>query len=264
MSEIPPSAVPSILSEMFAVVLYSDHGSGVRLRWNPTDRTWLRSNPYGTGFIQQDPPHKIGSGERAFTTLVDAPTVEDLAASVVLAESLTKTGHCQFCGNGTLSLHAILPDIYGESTVACVLRPNPSVVDSSGGTARTKHWGTTFACNAVRRTPIHRPNSYLEVGVYLYGEPLTILEAIDRPWCSKCSGTAQNVRINLSEALGGKLTAIGLRDALFDNEERRTHGDQIRYLLHEVGDRNRQELLVEMRAGMRGLTADVYTARDEN
>jgi hypothetical protein len=197
-------------------------------------------------------------------TFVDAPSVEDLVFSVEQAESLRKTRYCQFCGQGTLSLHAILPDIYGEATVACVLRPNPSTVGASGGTGQTKHWGTTFACTAVRATSIFRPDRYLEVGVYLYGEPLTILEAIDRPWCSKCSGTAHTVRVNLSKALGREHTASELRDVLQDDEERRTHGDQIRQLLDEIGDRNRQELLVEMRAGMRGLTAEVYAARDEN
>ncbi|TFD68180.1 hypothetical protein [Cryobacterium gelidum] len=264
MSEILPSAVPGILSEMFAVVLYGDHGAGVSLRWNSADRTWLRSSPYGTGFVAQDPPHKTGSGEWAILTSVDAPSVEDLAVSVELAETLKRTGYCQFCRQGALSLHAILPDIYGDPMIACVLRPNPAIVDSSGGTGRTKHWGASSACNAVRATPIFRPNSYVEVGVYLYGEPLTILDAIDRPWCTKCSGAAHIVRVNLSEALGREVDAIGLSDALQDNEDRRAQGDKIRYLLDEVGDRNRQELLMEMRAGMRGLTAEIYAAKDEN
>jgi hypothetical protein len=149
-----------------------------------------------------------------------------------------------------------------------VLRPEPTTVDSYGGNGRTKHLGSTFACSSVRRTSIRRPGSYVEVGVYLYGEPLTILEAIDRPWCSKCSGTARNVRVNLSGALAQELgrepTEIELRDALRENDERRTRGDQIRYLLDEVGGRSRQELLLEMRAGMRGLTAEEYASRRDN
>ena len=42
---------------------------------------------------------------------------------------------------------------------------------------------------------------YAPAGHYLYGKPLTTVEAIEREWCSKCSGTAQNVREHLREIL---------------------------------------------------------------
>lgn len=259
-----PSLVPQVLSDLFALVLHSERGMS-RVRLAANGQEWLQSSAYGRGFDRQDPPQRVGTGEMSFMTSVSVPSADDVAAAVAVAETLERSRQCEYCGVGSLQNHVIAPDIYGDPELSCLLRPNPTVVGSFGGAGQTKHVGGPSGCRYVRATEIHVPGRfYASAGHYLYGEPLTTVEAVEREWCSKCSGTAHNVREHLreklTESLGQPATAGEVSAATREYDERRRTGDHIRYLLDEIDTRSREELLLEMRAGMHGQTAEQYLA----
>lgn len=249
--------VPDILSELFAVVLPSSHGGTTRVRWNAAQHSWWHSNPYGPGFVEQKPPHQTGSGDFTMMTWIDTPTDSDLTEAASLAENFKESGYCLHCGRSQLGLHVISSDVFGALFIHCLIRPDPSTVDSFGGNGQTKHWGSPFGCRSVRSSSIQRNDgSYARVGYYLYGEPLTTIEALDRRWCSRCQGTARNVWNHESSELARRLnrdpTTGEVHTAIHQYERRRIKGDQIRFLLDEIGDRNRQQLITDMREAWHG------------
>lgn len=195
-----PPVVPEVLSRLFTAVFRSEQ-RGDDVCWNRHDRSWLIRSPWGPGFVAQEPPRLVGSGDFSFMMRVHFPSTEDILTGVRLAENLSKNRYCAHCGDPRIQFHAVLPDVYGDLVLRCLLRPDPGAVSSFGGNGQAKHLGSPFGCSSVRGGPIHRQDDYLEVGHYRYGEPLTTMEAIDRRWCSRCAGTAANVWNNQSESL---------------------------------------------------------------
>jgi hypothetical protein len=89
----------------------------------------------------------------------------------------------------------------------------------------------------------------------LYGEPLTTLEVINRSRCSRCSGTAWNMRQHvesrLRESLGRDPTAEEVRKAFEDDQRRVSSGDHLRHLLDETTERaDRREMRSAWRPGL--------------
>ena len=102
----------------------------------------------------------------------------------------------------------------------------------------------------------------MRVGHYLYGEPLTAFEVIDRDWCSRCAGTAHNIYYHWAEQLERRLgrepEPDEIRRVVAADESRRAKGDRWRHVLGEVGDRSRAALLAEMEAAVDGVNLEEY------
>ncbi|MFK4729495.1 hypothetical protein ROT00_07400 [Agromyces mediolanus] len=256
-----PSLIPPVLAELYAVVLRSER-SGVRVLWGREDQCWLRSSSWGQpGFEKQETAEPAGAGERLFRSGPHVPAVEDVAAAAAVAETFRAAGFCQWCERDELVVHALVPDVWDEPRLYCILRPHPTAVASSGGGGTVKHFGSPFGCTHVGTSSIWQ-EGYVPVGHHLYGEPLTTLDVIEREWCAKCVNAAHNgreyVRGQAAERLGRVPTDEELRQAMKESDRRRSRGAQIRYLLDEVDGRGKKELLLEMRAGMMGQSVEDY------
>lgn len=190
-----------ILSPFYGVVLNHRMGSGQRVRWSPAHDAWTSNKDYSRHL---DDPWRSEPGE--VFGQADAPYEDELVAALVVAERVLAPGrnpfYCEFCFRNDAQAHFIAPNVTGDPTLYCVQSPAYSVVESSGGNGRVKHWGSPFGCQSVEhhissgryiRDPYIGP-----VAAYVYGRPLPADEVINREWCSRCVGAAQNVRTNAS------------------------------------------------------------------
>jgi hypothetical protein len=169
------------------------------------------------------------------------PSHDDLASAVTLVERLRRAGICQRCGHEEVTLHGVAPDVFGRPTLICVLRPNPTMVSSSGGGGSKKHWGGPGGC---RSTALHvdcEPDlGYAVVGHSLYGEPLTSFQVFEMPWCSRCTSTGWNMRnyasTDLERELGRPPTAEEAWEAFGSNLRDRAIEDHKHYLRKRMQD----------------------------
>jgi hypothetical protein len=199
------SALPDELSGLFAVVVSSEAGGG-NLRWNAQVSAWDRESDWGQGFQRQPPEHDVdvlGARTRMRPSMPDA---EDLRSAVTLVEDLRRQGMCGHCEIGEISAHAIALDVWGEPALLCIFRPDPSTVESSGGTGRKKHWGHPNGCPAVGRSDVLAEGDWIPLGTYLYGVPMTTHAALQTTWCSKCTQAALNTRANVLSRLKNEAT----------------------------------------------------------
>lgn len=189
----------TVFSQFYAVVLDHRMGSGRRVRWSPTHEAWTRNKDYARHL---DDPWRSEPGETLGEA--DGPFEDDLIAALVVAESVVTPGrsqfHCEYCYRDAALTHFIAPNVNGEPSLYCVQSPAFTVVESSGGAGRVKHWGSPFGCQSVEH---HISSSGYScdtnigpVAAYLYGRPLPADEVINREWCSRCVGAAHNVRTN--------------------------------------------------------------------
>jgi hypothetical protein len=188
-----------VLSRFYAVVLNHFAGAGRRVRWSPTHRAWLQSHPYARHGTR---PWLASPGETF--DLPDAPYEDELTAAITLAHRVTAPSRspwfCQHCWQTTPAIHFIAPDIHGDPELYCVQTPSFAIVDSSGGSGTVKHWGSPFGCQSVGSSidsELYGRGEYIgPLAGYVYGRPLPAEEVINRDWCSRCVGTAHNVRTN--------------------------------------------------------------------
>lgn len=188
-------------SQLYAVVLNHQRFSSDRVRWNNEHQAWVGVRDFDRSLNY---PWKSHPGTTA--GFEDRPSDDDLiAARKALEDWLEKhQGYagCERCGSLELKLHFIAPDVYGDPKVYCVQRPSYSVVESRGGSGRLKHWGSPYGCQSVE--------AHLDRGswsdakrwtraAYLYGNPLSAEQVINRDWCTLCTRTAGNVRSNSAE-----------------------------------------------------------------
>jgi hypothetical protein len=191
--------VLDMFSAFYAVVLYHQVRSGLRVRWSPTHTAWVRSAAYSR--YMPDPWLDIPGEVYGH---VDAPTEEDRAAAISLAASVIRPERspflCQRCGLGESRNHFIAPDVNGDPELYCLQVPAYSVVGSSGGTGRLKHWGSPYGCHSVKYSidsDAYARRSYIgPLAAYVFGAPLPADGVINREWCARCTGTAANVRSN--------------------------------------------------------------------
>lgn len=195
----PTSKMINIFSKFYAVVLNHQRGSGQRVRWSPQNNAWTRNKDYARYL---DAPWRSEPGEVFGQS--DAPHEDELVAALVVAKRVVATGrnrfYCECCFHDDAQSHFIAPNVYGEPTLFCVQYPSYSVVESSGGNGRVKHWGSPFGCQSVKHHISDRSYSQAPyigpVAVHVYGRPLPADEVINREWCSRCVGAAYNVRNN--------------------------------------------------------------------
>lgn len=167
---------------------------------SPTDRAWLGTHDYAR--YRSDPWLDSAGGTFGRP---DTPSPDELAAAVALASKVTaprKPFFCQRCWQSSPAFHFIAPDVYGEPELYCVQIPSFAVVDSAGGSGDLKHWGSPFGCQSVEYaidSDLYVGGQYIgPLAGYVYGRPLPAEEVINRDWCSRCQGRAQNVRSNAS------------------------------------------------------------------
>lgn len=174
-------------------------GSGQRVLWSPAHNAWTRNKDYARYLGE---PWRSEPGE-AFGK-ADAPYEDELVAALVVAGGVVAPElsrfYCEYCFRSEAQAHFIAPNVNGEPSLYCVQSPVYSVVESSGGNGRVKHWGSPFGCQSVEhhissggdsRDPYIGP-----VAAYVYGRPLPADEVINREWCSRCVGAAHNVHNN--------------------------------------------------------------------
>ncbi|MEC5182453.1 hypothetical protein RCH07_003831 [Arthrobacter sp. CG_A4] len=184
--------------KLYAVVLEHDALGGRRVRWNATYQSWVTTRDYDRYL---DFPWESRPGMTM--GLEDRPSEDQYTtAHQVIQDWTTATkrfGGCERCGSSDLKLHFVTPDVHGEPAVYCVQSPAYSVVDSTGGTCRLKHWGSPFGCQSVEayidRGTWAEPRTGTRAA-FLYGRPLTAEQVINRDWCARCTGAASNVRHN--------------------------------------------------------------------
>lgn len=192
----PSDSKLNILSLFYAVVLNHKMGSGQRVRWSSSHSAWTRNRDYARDTWHSEPGQVSGQP--------DEPYGDELVAALAIAERVVRSGrsqfYCEYCFRNDPQAHFIAPDVEGEPALYCVQSPAYSVVESSGGNGKAKHWGSPFGCQSVKvqissggysREPYIGP-----VAAYVYGCPLPADEVINREWCSRCAGAAQNVRSN--------------------------------------------------------------------
>lgn len=217
-----------ILSQFYAVVLNHRMGSGQRVRWSPPHDAWTSNKDYARYL---DDPWRSEPGEVFGQS--DAPYENELVAALVVAKRVVAPGrnrfYCEYCFRDDAQAHFIAPNVADEPTLYCVQCPAYSVVESSGGSGRVKHWGSPFGCQSVEhhissggysRDPYIGP-----VAAYVYGRPLPADEVINREWCSRCVGAAHNVRTNAA--------ASGDEESEWAREQTQTN---VRYLSRRLLD----------------------------
>lgn len=186
-------------SQFYAVVLDHEAGGSYRVRWSSRHAAWLSTYPYaspGRSPWHDEPRETLGRP--------DAPDEESRQAALALARRVThppvgQPFYCQQCWQHRPDAHFIAPDVHGSPTLYCVQVPSYEVVDSFGGNGQKKHWGSPFACHAVKSEidpGLVRDPRIGPVAAYVFGRPLPADEVIDREWCSRCLGAAENVRSN--------------------------------------------------------------------
>jgi hypothetical protein len=191
-----------VFSRFYAVVLDHWAGAGRRVRWSPSHMSWLCSKDY-------PPPHNprdcwLSAPGETFGR-PNAPTEEDRAAAADLALNFIQPGRqiCQRCWQADPGLHFIAPDVYGDPEIYCVQFPSYTVVDSKGGSGAKKHSGGPFGCRSVEHVIASgwgERGPYLgPLAAYVFGHPLPADEVIAREWCSRCVGTAYNVKANTGD-----------------------------------------------------------------
>lgn len=196
---MPTDEKLDILSQFYAVVLNHRMGSGQRVRWSPAHDGWTSNKDYAR--YLHNPWNSL---PREVFGQADAPYEDELVAAIVVAKRVIAAAgsrfYCEYCFRDDAQAHFIAPNVVGEPTLYCVQSPSYSVVESSGGNGRVKHWGSPFGCQSVEhhissggytRDPYIGP-----VAAYVYGRPLPADEVINREWCSRCVGAAHNVRAN--------------------------------------------------------------------
>lgn len=247
-SDLQP-AVPAILSDLFAVVLLSHWFGAVRVKWREEDSAWLISSPYGPGFFPQRTNADV---DGPFPAVTHAPSEEDLQTAARLAERFIQLGECSHCGRSELAVHAIVPDVFGDSVIVCVCRPDPTIVNSSGLGGRKKHYGGPWGCRAVQGSEEYRRDSYLlRSGYFFYGQPMTVFQVINWDWCARCANTAHVIREHqrekLRDELGQEPTAAQVRTAVEKLERQYIEADRLRHLLNQIEGRSHAQLVREMR-----------------
>lgn len=112
-----PPVMPEVLSRLFAAVFRSEQ-RGDDVCGNRHDRSWLIRSPWGPGFVAQEPPRLVGSGDFSFMMRAHFPSTEDILSGAGLAEKLSKNRYCAHCGDSRIQFHAVLPDV--SATLSCV------------------------------------------------------------------------------------------------------------------------------------------------
>lgn len=246
----PASKQAPPANDFFAVVLLAD--SGRRLKWNGVTQDWDREDGAGGVFLRQKPTHTVGSGDFMITVRREAPSEEAQAVVATLNSRIRERG-CEYCHIQSAAAHAIAPNLIGDPGLLCVFRPDPEAVMSFGGNGRAKHWGSPYGCHFVKPAPVSGRTWGVSYGFHLYGDPVSTYDAIDLPWCSLCVDAA-----HARQYVSVKAESPDQLRAVEDDEHLKRRADLLRMLLDELGDRTRDELVQEMRAGRLGLSVDEY------
>jgi hypothetical protein len=230
--------LPDKLTDLHAVVLLGQYAGGDAVRWDRQTSTWWRANRWRNGgFATQEPPATDDTSptSKLYRTPPASPAQDHLEASIRLVERLERDGICQHCAHEHVQLHGIAPDVFGTPTLICVLRPNSTMVSSSGGGGSKKHWGSPGGCTSTKLY-VQREEAfgYAEVGHVLYGKPLTSFQVFDLPWCARCASTAWNMynyaHRGLEQDLGRPPTEDETRDALRTHLRKRANEDHQSYV----------------------------------
>lgn len=195
--------LPDGLAELFAVVIWSD-SPGDLVRWVRGGEAWEAESSWGGGFAPQGPEQSVnvmGSNYRLRQKSPDPAALDDAAA---LVDGLRRQRMCQHCGLEDPAAHAVAPDIWGESTLLCLFRPDPATVESSGGNGERKHWGHPNGCAAVTSQDVHASGDWSSYGTYRYGTPMTTYRALESTWCSRCSNAAHITLSRVKSELQGQ------------------------------------------------------------
>lgn len=210
----------------------------------------------------QEPP----SGDSIYEIRLRVPDPEPLQQAADAVEACKNATYvCEWCGMRDLSFHVIVPDIFGNSVIRCVLRPDPTTVNSSGGGGEKKHWAyAAGACPSVKSGQTRAPGDYYGplVSLDLFGEPLTTMEALDRRWCSKCVNAAWtqrgNRRHDLETALGRDITADELHQFEMASHRHASESQLLRQLRAALDERGITDLRAAIRDSWQPLTAEKY------
>ena len=193
MATSPETQSLDLFSRFYAVVL--DHEAGqYRVRWSAEYGAWIRTRDI------EVPGRRWRDAPSALYGRPDAPEEEVRAAAVEAARAFISKSGCGRCYQAARpELHFIAPDVHGEPAVYCLQVPSYTVVDSRRGGGEKKHWGSPFGCQSVEKwvaDDAPRGEYIGPVAAYVYGMPLPAEEVINRDWCSRCVGAADNVRTN--------------------------------------------------------------------
>ncbi|WP_223694887.1 hypothetical protein [Leifsonia poae] len=264
-NDLMDASLPPILEELAALVVPATFSGDVC--WDRQDKQWLAEDHYSTGWRVQ----KVPAGDSIYHTPEREPHPETLQKAVEVAEAFKNSRYiCEWCGIRDLGSHVILPDIYGEPAVLCLLRPDPTTVNSHGGGGEKKHWAFAVdACPSVKYHENRAPGEYYGplVSVDLYGEALTTMEALERRWCSKCQSAAWTQRANrqyeLESALGRDATPDELRR--FEKACNRDASERqlLRYLRTAMEARGIDDVREVLRDTRLPLTAQQYIDEQE-
>lgn len=253
-------SLPPVLEELFAVVVTGTHSGDVY--WDRKDKRWLAEDRYSTGWRAQEPQ----SGDLIYRVGVQGPDPESLQHAADAAEAFKNAKYiCGWCGIQDLGFHVVVPDIFGDAVIRCVLRPDPTTVNSSGGAGEKKHWAyAADACTSVKPSETRAPGDYYGplVSLHLFGEPLTTMEALDRRWCSKCVNAAWtqrgNRRHDLEAALGREVTADELHQFETASHRYASESQLLRHLRAALDERGITDLRTAIRDSWQPLTAEKY------
>ena len=123
--------VPDRLAELFAVVVWSD-SPGDLVRWVRGGDAWEAESPWGGGFAVQGPERTVDVMGSVHRLRQKSPNPAALGDAEALVDDLRRQGMCQHCSIGDPAAHAVAPDIWGESTLLCLFRPDPATVVRQG------------------------------------------------------------------------------------------------------------------------------------
>jgi hypothetical protein len=197
-----------VFNRLWAVVAYESidtaGASGQRLLWSPEQQAWRRDYQYAhTGFspkptnAQPDAEYVasvvalLGTHEQRLERNESCPQcwlprgTNFMYSAASELEEYNAARRDQF-----LVDHFVAPDVFGKPAMYCVQRPDKSVVASSRGSGEKKHWGSIWGCQAVE--PEFFTDRWDGEHVY-YGEGMVASDVRDRSWCSRCTGSADNI-----------------------------------------------------------------------
>lgn len=221
MSAAEDTNPPDGLESTFALVTPSADDTE-ELRWNRVTESWDVRAGYRDRFLPAAEAHVYGSV---------MPSTEWLTRAAQLLPKAART-YCAHCHLIDTEAHAIVPDIWGEPQLLCVFRPDPAVVESFGGNGQRKHWGSRYGCASVAGTAVQGREWGPTYGRFRYGMPVTTHDAVEWRWCSRCQGTAWNVRNRIKTGLEESLRRTPSSDevsrALRDDVEESFIEDQMR------------------------------------
>lgn len=254
-------SLPPVLDELHAVVVPATFNGDVF--WDKTNNRWLAEADYNApGWRVQEAP----SGESTYGVRVRVPNTYTLDRAANIATAFKDSKYlCGWCGVKDLRLHVIVPDILGEPVLRCVLRPDPTTVHSFGGNGEKKHWAYAAGdCPSVRHHEVRAPGDAYGplVGVNLFGDPFTTLDALDRRWCAKCYSAASahhaNREFELAQALGRQPNPEQLRRFEAASNRRVGETQLLMYLAAASDERGVQDVRQALRDAWQPLTAEAF------